>query len=250
MTDGDRVITNFRLNLPLSIAQTGAFCTAGNTTNHQLLCMRATIDFFREIFDYTVKTIQTMETVDGLKAEKKDIRFVITVPEQWGDSQRAIMRVIAVEAGLISKDDHEKRLAFISETLATIIYCENKPDTVKSENMGCETRSIYKGEKYMNIAIGERTTRTTIFESTQCDKKGNNSFGRCQLMSAAGYRCGLMHLDLIMKELLLDICFGVDEKSWNGDRQKLMALETLITPLIDQFSVDKVIDKAIRIPVY
>ncbi|KAG2213445.1 hypothetical protein INT47_009119 [Mucor saturninus] len=196
LTKGDHVFKHFSLGLPTSIAQTGAFCTAGSTTNHQLLCMRATIDFFREIFDCTVKNIQNVKTVDGLKAEKKDFCFVITVPEQWSDSQRAIMRVIAVEAGLISKDDHEKRLAFISETLATIIYCENTPDTVKSENMDCETRSIYKGEKYMNIAIGERTTRATIFESTQCDQKG-----RCQLLSAAGNRWGLMHLDLIMKEL-------------------------------------------------
>jgi molecular chaperone DnaK (HSP70) len=121
------VMEKFKLNLPSSVTQKGATYQTGSSTKTDLLNMRATIDYFREIYDHTVSTIQReFEFIQELKIEKEDIRFVITVPAQWNDVQRAIMRNIAKEAGLISDQDHENRLLVIDESLAAALYCERK----------------------------------------------------------------------------------------------------------------------------
>jgi hypothetical protein len=109
--DGYRVIEKLKQVLPSSIAQKGVIHRSGSTTEMELLSMRATIDYFRKIFDHTFSTMHNhainTEATQNIKIEIENIRFVITVPAQWNDGQRMIICNIAKEAGLISKDDYE-----------------------------------------------------------------------------------------------------------------------------------------------
>lgn len=242
--DGHRVIEKFKLQLPSSIAQKGAIHQTGNTSQHELLNMRATIDYFREIFDHTVNAMQKADmsvgSNDDIKIEKENIRFVITVPAQWNDVQRAIMRNVAKESGLISEDDHENRLLIINESLAATLYCERKPDMLKLRQGG-KNGLMEKNEKYMICDAGGGTVDLAVFESTGSgNDQDNDSFRRCQLTADSGKKCGSIFLDLKMKEVLLDICFGADKENWKDDKTKKEALEALITPLTDQFLLDKV----------
>ncbi|KAG2196471.1 hypothetical protein INT47_012672 [Mucor saturninus] len=242
--DGHRVIEKFKLQLPSSIAQKGAIHQTGNTSQHELLNMRATIDYFREIFDHTVNAMQNANMAQGengsIKIEKENIRFVITVPAQWNDVQRAIMRNVAKEAGLISEEDHENRLLVINESLAATLYCERKPDLKKINESGDKNGFMGKGDKYMICDAGGGTVDLAVFESTGSgDEQDNASFRRCQLTADSGKKCGSVYLDLNMKKVLLDICFGADKKSWENNESKIKELESLITPLTDQFLTNK-----------
>ncbi|KAI7891298.1 uncharacterized protein EV154DRAFT_420532, partial [Mucor mucedo] len=224
--DGHRVLEKFKLQLPSSIAQKGAFRRTGNTSQLELLCLRATIDYFREIFDHTVNVMQNGNIVQDFKIEKDDIRFVITVPIQWNDVQKSLMRLIAIEAGLISKYDNENRLKIISESSAALLYCERKPDA--------RYGIMSEGEKYMICDAGGGTVSIAVFEvPKQGDKNYNDSFRRCQLTAASLKRCGSAYLDLKMKEILLDICFGADKELWKDNKLIREELESYIAPLTD-----------------
>ncbi|KAI7875538.1 uncharacterized protein EV154DRAFT_76286 [Mucor mucedo] len=240
--DGHRVIEKFKLQLPSSIAQKGAIHQTGNTSQHELLNMRATIDYFREIFDHTVNAMQNATMVQNVKIEKEDIRFVITVPAQWNDVQRAIMRNVAKEAGLISEEDHENRLLVINESLAATLYCERKPDAKKVKEGSAKNGLMGKDDKYMICDAGGGTVDLAVFESTGSgNEQDNDSFRRCQLTADSGKKCGSVYLDLKMKEVLMDICFGADKESWKDNKLKMEELESHIAPLTDQFLVDKTI---------
>jgi competence CoiA-like predicted nuclease len=89
------IMEKFKLDLPSSVAQKGAIHQTENTTKEAHLNMRATIDYFREIYDHSVSTVQkNIGFIRESKIEKEDIRFVITVPAQWNDAQRAIMHTV------------------------------------------------------------------------------------------------------------------------------------------------------------
>ncbi|KAI7891303.1 uncharacterized protein EV154DRAFT_464359 [Mucor mucedo] len=238
--DTHRVFEKFKLQLPSSIAQKGAFRRSGNTSELELLSLRATIDYFREFFDYTVKHMQNVLITTGLKVDKADIRFVITVPTQWNDVQKSLMRLIAIEASLISKNDNENRLKIINESSAALLYCERKPDVIKRQTNGTKDGIMSEGDMYMICDAGGETVSIAVFEvPKQRDQGDKESFRRCQITAEIRKNCGSVYLDLKMKEVLLDICFGADKESWKNNKSKREELETLLTPLTDQFLVDK-----------
>ncbi|KAI7891321.1 uncharacterized protein EV154DRAFT_508726 [Mucor mucedo] len=240
--DTHRVFEKFKLQLPSSIAQKGAFRCTGNTSQLELLCLRATIDYFRELFDHTARAMQNANIVNGLKIDKEDIRFIITVPTQWNDVQKSLMRLIAIEAGLISKYDNENRLKIISESSAALLYCERIPDMKTSKIKDTEYVIMSEGEKYMICDAGGGTVSIAVFEVLkQRDQDGKESYCRCQITAEIRKNCGSEYLDLKMKEVLLDICFGADKKSWKDNKLKREELASIIAPLTDQFLVDKTI---------
>lgn len=268
LQDGHRVIEKFKLDLPSSIAQKGAIHQTGNTSQKELLNMRATIDYFREIFDHTVSTMQkeSVKVANGYEVEKENIRFVITVPAQWNDVQRAIMRNVAKEAGLITEDDHENRLLVINESLAATLHCEREKVNVNnsSRNMIEPTDKdttdeankkgfMMKNDKYMICDAGGGTVDIAVFESTgDGDDSNNDSFRRCQLTADSGKKCGSVFLDQRMESLLLYICFGMKQKSddtnetgkKSEDEEEIETerkrLKSLIAPLIEIFLTLKV----------
>ncbi|KAI7886386.1 uncharacterized protein EV154DRAFT_17814 [Mucor mucedo] len=238
--DGHRVFEKFKSQLPSSIAQKGAFRRTGNTSQLELLCLRATIDYFRELFDHTARAMENANMVKGLKVDKEDIRFLITVPTQWNDVQKSLMRLIAIEAGLISKYDNVNRLKIISESSAALNNCHRKllPKILSTEDT--EGVITFEGGKYMICDAGGGTVSIAIFEVfKQRGQDGEDSLRRCQITSGIQKKCGSAYLDLKMKEVLLDICFGADKKSWEDNESKIKELESLITPLTDQFLMNK-----------
>lgn len=107
LKDGHKVMEKFKAELPSSISQKGTIHRTRNTSQGELLNMIATIDYFREIFDHTVRIIINLaidkEATRYIRNVKENIRFVVTVPTQWNNVQRDIMRNVAREAGLISE---------------------------------------------------------------------------------------------------------------------------------------------------
>lgn len=246
MKNDQTVMEKFKLNLPSSVAQKGAIHQTGNTTNKELMNMRATIDYFREIYDHTVSTIQKANN-GVLKIEKEDIRFVITVPAQWNDVQRAIMRNVAKESGLISDEDHENRLLIINESLAATLYCERKHVDLTPEealHAAAEEEDLRQkygngletNDKYMICDAGGGTVDLATFESTDSGKSDeNDSFRRCQLTADSGYKCGSVFLDQQMQKLLLNIFFSLEEPKNQKEKDEQKKYESLIAPYMDQF---------------
>jgi hypothetical protein len=244
---GETIMEKFKLDLPSSVAQKGAIHQTGNTNKVAHLNMRATIDYFREIYDHTVSTIQkNIGFIRKSKIEKEDIRFVITVPAQWNDAQRAIMRTVAKEAGLISEEDHENRLLIINESLAATLYCEkknlklssNETPLKHSEEGGDKEHDngLRAKDKYMICDAGGGTVDLATFECTKHGQSDDNdSFRRCQLTADSGDICGSVFLDEQMKKLLLNIFFSLDEPKCDEDIEEQKDYEKLIAPYITEF---------------
>lgn len=86
------------------------------------LYFTATIDYLRNINDATFNHIKNTY----FNVDKEQIRYILTVPAEWTENERNAMRVMAIRAGIISRDDHENRLLIINESYAATFYCENE----------------------------------------------------------------------------------------------------------------------------
>lgn len=195
--------------------------------------MRATIDYFREIFNHTVSAIKLENDITG-NVEKNDVRYVITVPAQWNDVQRTIMRTVSKEAGLITDADHENRLLIINESSAATLHCEQN---------GADCDRLKPGEKYVICDAGGGTVDLATFESVE-SVTGDpaDSFRRCQLTADSGDRCGSTFIDKALRTLLEDYCYGKkkkgDAEKKIGDDEKKMR-DNLFSPAIYKFINEK-----------
>ncbi|KAI9261965.1 hypothetical protein EDC94DRAFT_609376, partial [Helicostylum pulchrum] len=225
---GQIIKERFKLELPSSVPQKGAIYKTNNAKKTEHDNMRATIDYFREIFDHTVSTIQKDSGGFGLvSVEKENIRFVITVPAQWNDVQRAIMRTVAKESGLITDGDHENRLLIINESSAATLHCEQQKTGMDD---------LKPGEKYIICDAGGGTVDIATFESVEkVTGDPTDSFRRCQLTADSGEKCGSTFIDVKMRELLTLFCYG-DEPCKDKEEEK--AREKLFSPVIDMFIRD------------
>lgn len=207
----DIVLEKFKLKLPKSVSQKGAALVSGNTEqDDEEANMRATIDFFRVVYDHIFNQIHAHRPVNDIEFTKDDIRFVITVPAIWNDVERTIMRNVAISAGLISEKDHESRLIIINESLAATLYCERERGKNKIE----------VGTNYIICDAGGGTVDIASFVATD-PLEENKSFPRCQLTADTGERCGSTYLDERMKELLMRVLFRPnDKKIYYSDKQR------------------------------
>ncbi|KAG2237184.1 hypothetical protein INT48_006588 [Thamnidium elegans] len=215
----------FRLELPLYIPQKGHVYKTNNAKKIAHDNMRATIDYFREIFNHTVSIIQkNIGGVSEISVEKENIRFVITVPAQWNDVQRAIMCTVAKESGLITDEDHGSRLSIINESSAAILYCEQK---------NTDLPDMKPGDKYIFCDAGGGTVNLATFESVKTvTGDPSDTFRRCQLTSGSGEICGSTFVDEKMRELLTRFCYnGVPVKN----NEEKMERDKLFSPVIDKF---------------
>ncbi|GAA5809045.1 hypothetical protein MFLAVUS_002448 [Mucor flavus] len=216
---GEIAKERFKLKLPSSVPQKGAIYKTNNTKKIEHDNMRATIDYFREIFDHTVSAIKDQNDFAAKTVEKNDIRYVVTVPAQWNDVQRTIMRTVSKEAGLITDADHENRLLIINESSAATLHCEQS---------GAEDDSLKPGDKYVICDAGGGTVDLATFESVEkVTGDPADSFRRCQLTADSGDRCGSTFIDKELRKLLTGYCYkdgnteiGVDEKK---ERDKLFS---------------------------
>lgn len=215
----------FKLDLPSSVPQKGAIYKTTNGKKIEHDNMRATIDYFREIFDYTVSAIQNSIGFSKEVSVKKDgIRFVITVPAQWNDIQRAIMRTVAKEAGLITDEDHENRLLIINESSAATLHCEQTSD---------DADKMSPGNKYIICDAGGGTVDLATFESVErVDSDPSSSYRRCQLTADSGDKCGSTFIDKQLFALLTRFCYNNEPPK---DEEERKQREQLFSPVIDKF---------------
>jgi hypothetical protein len=170
------------------------------------LHVKATNDFLKAIYEYTFKEMEKGAIEKGA-IDKSRIRFVLTVPAQWTDDDRKLLRLICIEAGLIKEKDHENRLHIINESFAAAIYCERQLATSKNEI------KFAKGDRYLICDAGGGTVDLATYESTGPDEELHNLCnGRCQLTFDRGQDCGSVFVDEKMRDLLLDIVFVEKEE--------------------------------------
>lgn len=125
----------------------------------------------------------------------------------WSDRAKSIMRHSAIQAGLISPDDHHDRLMLISEPEAAALYCERK----------CEQYRLKHGDRFMICDCGGGTVDLIVFEIEESDPlpepPSDNARGPIEIAPARnrklkevtrghGQSCGSVFLDKNMKELL------------------------------------------------
>ncbi|KAI8636385.1 hypothetical protein BD408DRAFT_93467 [Parasitella parasitica] len=236
----DIVLEKFKLRLPKSVSQKGAVLVSGNREqDDEETNMRATIDFFRVIYDHIFNQIHAQRPVQTVEFSKDDIRFVITVPAIWNDVERTIMRNVAIAAGLISENDHENRLIIINESLAATLYCEReKADELLTEDVN-----------YIICDAGGGTVDIASFVATKPDQE-NMSFPRCQLTADSGERCGSTYLDERMSDLIMRALFRPDHVEYTEEEKREYGkhgfetytarerekLEVIVADLLTQFN--------------
>lgn len=140
-------------------------------------------DYLRDLHANIVK-----EMMSALGDEKKiaTIRYCLTVPAIWDDEAKTIMREAAVQADIISQDDHPDRLLLIGEPEAAALYTEkmrggiqiNSDETLLICDAGGGTIDITTYQKFIegeNKSFKQMTVSDgNIFGSTQLDNLFRN----------------------------------------------------------------------------
>jgi molecular chaperone DnaK (HSP70) len=201
----------------------------------EYLNVTATIDYLRKMNDGTYEQIKedqkSVETGNKEVLDKSKIRYILTCPAQWNDDDRAAMRIMAKDAGIITKDDHENRLIIINESFAATLFCETEIEP------GVREDAFKEGNKYLVCDAGGGTVDLATYESTSVFDKNKNTqiIGRCQLTTDSGQMCGSAFIDNNMEDLLLDIMFHGSDPS---ERQKHSRyISSLMVQFIEKLKV-------------
>lgn len=135
-------------------------------------------DYLRELHKNIIK-----EMMSSLSDEKKiaTIRYCLTVPAIWDDKAKTKMREAAIQAGIISKDDHPDRLLLIGEPEAAALYSEKMRDGIK----------IKSDETLMICDAGGGTIDITAYKKII---EGETKSFR-QITRSIGNTCGSTQLD-------------------------------------------------------
>ncbi|GAA5801212.1 hypothetical protein HPULCUR_006655 [Helicostylum pulchrum] len=223
LKSGEIVKERFKLELPSSVPQKGAIFITNNAKKTEHENMRATIDYFREIFDHTVSTIRK-DSGDFFLVEKENIRFVITVPTLWNDVQRDIMRTVAKEAGLITDEDNKNRLLIINDSVAAALYCEQRKT---------DDEKMIPGDRYIVCDAGGGTVSLAVYEFVESiTGDPADSSRRFQSTTGISEKCGSTFIDVKMRELLTLFCYGGVATE---DREEEKARDRLFSPVMDKF---------------
>jgi hypothetical protein len=93
-------------------------------------------DFLRYLHTHSIDYIKKSRDPQFWSSIENSIDYVLTHPNGWEGPQQALMRQAAIRAGLITNDDDDSRLQFVTEGEASLHYCINKgimsePDMVR-----------------------------------------------------------------------------------------------------------------------
>ncbi|GAA5796135.1 hypothetical protein HPULCUR_001504 [Helicostylum pulchrum] len=215
----------FRLGLPTSVPKKDDIYKTNNARKTENENMRATIDYFREIYNHTVSTIQ--KNIGGarqISVKKETIRFVVTVPILWNEMQRSIMRAVAKEAGLITDEDHGNRLLIINESSAAALHCEKQYT---------DFPNMIPGDKYIICDAGGGTVNFAVYETVKSlTSDPADTFRRCQLAADIIEGCGSIFIDKKMRDLLALFCYKGETAK---DEEEKKERDKLFSPVMDKF---------------
>ncbi|KAI8974286.1 hypothetical protein BDB01DRAFT_729151 [Pilobolus umbonatus] len=204
-----RKYEKFKLKLKGSAPQQGRTIdvTGNDEKNFHL---KATVDYLKAIHDFTCQMVN-IQNVNGVTLEKEKTRYLLTVPTQWSDDTRDVMRIIAREAGLITDEDHDNKLLVINESFASTIFCEREPfdddpmEIYLSENNKARFKET---DKYLIVDAGGGTVDLATYECTgPMPNSAERLNGRCQLTVDGGDECGSKFIDDKMLDILLNHLF-------------------------------------------
>ncbi|KAK1227388.1 hypothetical protein PQX77_009615 [Marasmius sp. AFHP31] len=74
----------------------------------------------------TINFIKENRGEEFFSSVKHEIEYVLSHPNGWEGAQQAQMRQAAINAGLVSADEADSRLQFVTEGEASLHYCINK----------------------------------------------------------------------------------------------------------------------------
>ncbi|KAL0064092.1 hypothetical protein AAF712_008952 [Marasmius tenuissimus] len=83
-------------------------------------------DFLRYLHKCTINFIKENRGAEFFSSVEHEIEYVLSHPNGWEGAQQAQMRQAAISAGLVSADEADSRLQFVTEGEASLHYCINK----------------------------------------------------------------------------------------------------------------------------
>ncbi|KAJ8094284.1 hypothetical protein PM082_006824 [Marasmius tenuissimus] len=83
-------------------------------------------DFLGYLHKWTINFIKENRGEEFFSLVEHHIEYVLSHPNGWEGAQQAQMRQAAVSAGLVSADEADSRLQFVTEGEASLHYCINK----------------------------------------------------------------------------------------------------------------------------
>lgn len=83
-------------------------------------------DFLRYLHNCTINYIKENRGAEFFSSVEHNIDYVLSHPNGWEGPQQALMRRAAISAGLVSAEDADTRLQFVTEGEASLHYCINK----------------------------------------------------------------------------------------------------------------------------
>ncbi|KAK1226878.1 hypothetical protein PQX77_010125, partial [Marasmius sp. AFHP31] len=138
-------------------------------------------DFLRYLHECTINYIKENRGVDFFSSiESYNIDYVLSHPNGWEGPQQAQMRQAAITAGLVTAEDADLRLQFVTEGEASLHYCINKGvmrdiDGDEDEDEGKGFIIVDAGGGTIDISAYKKTP-SGVFEEitrTQCRLQGS-----------------------------------------------------------------------------
>ncbi len=112
-------------------------------------------DFIRKLKE---EVLSNLDKITNGTTYASEIRWLLTVPAIWTDSNKQLMREAAINAGLISDNPYDKhRLIFALEPEAGAIYCQEHYD---------KRNFLDEGNRFIVVDCGGGTVDITIHEKT------------------------------------------------------------------------------------
>ncbi|CUA74415.1 Heat shock 70 kDa protein 12B [Homo sapiens] [Rhizoctonia solani] len=85
---------------------------------------------------------------------REEMEFVIAHPNAWSTTQQAFLRKVAIEAGLVNKNNARKRVRFVTEAEASVHYC------LYNSNL---MHHLQPGTNFAVCDAGGSTTDSTLY---------------------------------------------------------------------------------------
>ncbi|KAI8066488.1 hypothetical protein BC940DRAFT_302289 [Gongronella butleri] len=177
----DVYLERFKLYLDESSASTLPLLPKG------LTAVQVIADYLRAMHAYIC---ETMQRGFAQNYEQQQFRYCLTVPAQWSDQAKAMMREASLLAGIIQRNDPVDRLTLISEPEAAALYCQKT----------CDQFKMSTGQRFMICDAGGGTVDLIVFEIEDIVSGANRSLK--EVTKGSGDTCGSTFLDRNMEKLI------------------------------------------------
>jgi hypothetical protein len=114
-------------------------------------------DFLRYIFQHTQDFFQK-NTPNGAgiwNRLRSNIIIILAIPNGWDTTQQGFLRKVAIQAGLVSEDDADLRLEFVTESEASVHFALARTRT---------QTWLKRGSMFMVTDAGGSTVDSVLYE--------------------------------------------------------------------------------------